>query len=269
MNNIDTNKVIDGGLSAFSKGVALTDGELQLNIAVPSYMAAGDALGAFTEETATEGYYTVTVPYRDLDQSTWIHGRVLLIEDRQRGFMPAVIMPDPKGRTGFIRIASFDQPYDPVNGLDEGQLLALSFETTTKEAAGFGSHEVKSQFEGGHFAVAALATSLDDRRSTVHLEGHSGAHGILDGSVATDFSRANLTGTSTPLPRVKEINVSMMPQGARFIAKWHEKMTDGVKPVVAAHPQAAQVLLGNVIERLGEKGLDEVGNYITAVRVEK
>ncbi len=269
MNITDTNRVVDGGLAAFGKGVALTDGELQIDMVTPGYMTEGDALGAFTEEKEVDGYNRITCSYRNLDQATWLHGRVLLIEDRLKGFMPTVVMPDPKSRQGFVRIVQFDQPYDPVNGLDEGQLLALSFETTTKEAAGFGGHGVKSQFEGGHFAVATLASKLEDRRNTVYKQGHAGAHDILGGSVASDFNRAHLTGNAAPLPMIKDVNVARMPIQARFIAKWHDKMVAEGKPIVAAHPHAAQVLIGTVIENLGNEGFNQVGNFITAVREEK
>ena len=272
MEYTEINRVVDGGLSGFQRGVKATGGELQVNSVIPAYMKQGDAIGAFTEERAVEGYYPVNVPYSELADMTWLHGRVLLLGDKEKGFLPTVVLPDPKGRQGFVRIVQFNQPYDPTNGIDEGQLLALSFETTTKEDAGFGSHEVQSPFEGGHFAAATLASKLEDQRVKVDEHGHTGAHDILDGSVVDDFSRARLTGSTgnaIPLPKTRDLDITRMPAGARFKANWHDKLLDKGRPVVAAHPEAAKVLLGTVIENLGTKGLDEVGNYITAVREEK
>ncbi len=278
MNTIDTNRVVDGGLAGFEKGVALTNGLLQLEMATPTYMTMGDALGAFTEERQMNGDHPLNIAYRDLvkPESSWIFGRVLLQDVVGVGSLPLVVMPDPKKRLGMVRFVQFNQPYDPRIGLDEGQLLALSFETTTKEDAGFGGHAVNSPFEGGHFAVATIASRMAERAVKIKKDGHSGTHQILDESVAVDFNRAGLTSQGTPhweeraplpLPKYKDVDVLKLPNTARFIAKWHEKMVDVKgKPLVAAHPEAAQVLLGTVIENLGLNGIDSVGNFINDVR---
>lgn len=273
MNTVETSRVVEGGLSGFQKGVELTGGELQMEIVTPDYMKAGDSIGGLTEERALNGYHSVTINYSELDSATWMHGRVLLLDDTEKGFLPVVIMPDPKGRARHVRFVKFDQPYNPENGLDEGQLLALSFETTTKGSAGFGGHHVTSKFEGGHFAVATLANRLTTHQKVVSERKHAGAHEILDGSVATDFAHAKLDkddlGNPIPRPTYRDIDLSKMPSGSSFKARWHDKMVNAEnEPVVAAHPHAAQILLGTVIMNLGDKGIDQIGTQLDSVRAE-
>lgn len=273
MIEINAHKVVDNGLAGFERGIDITDGQLQLDMTTPEYMTSGDALGGLTEEKSTQGDHLLNIAYHDLakPETAWIFGRVLLIDALGIGSLPLVIMPDPKRQSGVVRFVQFNQPYNPESGLDEGQLLALSFETTTKENAGFGGHSVESPFEGGHFSVATVASRLAERGTTVKSKGHAGAHQILDDSVATDLRKAGLTSISDegyiPLPIYKDVNVLKMPSSARFIAKWHDKMIDSDgKPIVAAHPEAAKVLLGTVIENLGPQGIDTVGNFISDVR---
>jgi len=219
-----------------------------------------------SEKKDGDGYVDIVVKFSEILNTPGLLGRVLLYADPNNpelGYLPLVIMPDASNPGRSIKLVKFDEPYNPETGIDEGKLLALSFETMAKEQAGFGVHG-RGDFEGGHFTVAALASVNPKTSQFMEQKRHSGTHKIIAGSVATDLSLNNLLTADVPMPSVKIIDVTKYPKNAAIKLRWREDMVDnnGV-PLRAVHPDATRLLVGNMIHRLGNRGLDRVSGFVT------
>jgi hypothetical protein len=226
--------------------------------------------GVQANAVESSGFRPVEIKVKDLLSTDGILGRVLLMPKPGVGFLPVTVMPDMQRPGRGVRIITFNEPYDasPENkeGIDEGKLLGLALEIMTKEQAGFGGHSAGklNPFEGGHLTVGALASRDFGINNTLQKKGHDGTHDIIAGSVVTDLSNTGLTSSDMPKPDVKVIkDITVALDSQKFMFFWRDNLIgpDG-KPLRAIHPEASELVVGDMISNLGKEGLDAVGSFV-------
>lgn len=217
-----------------------------------------------------DGFHPVVVKIKDLLSTPGLLSRVLLVPVGGVGFLPATVMPDPSKPGKGVKIITFKEPYDISNnnkiGIDEGKMLALSLDAMTKSEAGFGGHNKgrMNPFEGGHFTVGSIASKDQQIRGKIIKKGHSGTHEVIDGSVIENLRVNRLTSNDLPMPTIKTIpDITSYPDNAALTFYWRDNLTglDGT-PLRAIHPEASQIVVGNMIHELGSEGLDRVENFV-------